>query len=65
MVKTDKILEDMKNKGMTQFELARKMGMSSPTFSRKIRNERKFTAEEAIKLGIILNNMNISKYFCI
>ena len=50
-----KIEQLRKSKGLTQSELAEKIGITQSAYSKKVSGISKFEVEEIIKLSIILN----------
>lgn len=52
----NEILRDiLKDRGIKQVFVARKMGLSEPSFTALITGRKKFTADIAIQIGDILN----------
>ena len=65
MPNTDKIKKRMSEIGMTQAELAKEIGIATPTMCQKINNIRPFSLEEAERVADILkiDDKDFGKYF--
>lgn len=62
MIDTDKLRGKIVEKGMSQREMARRLGMSEATFYRKIK-ERRFDSDEMENMITILNIDNPGEIF--
>lgn len=63
MAWSEGILGKMREKRITQEEMASFMGISRPTLMKKINNEAEFTVRDIIKICDILKISDKEKYF--
>lgn len=65
MINTLKIKGRMVELGITQKDLAKELGIATPTVSQKINNARSMKLEEAEKISVLLkiNETQFSRYF--
>lgn len=63
MYSHNKLLGLIKEHGMTQEMLAKKMGISSVTLSKKLKNKSDFTRKEVDAIRIILGIDDLVPYF--
>lgn len=65
MPNTEKLKARLEEMGMTQADLARELGIKTPTMCQKINNIRPFTLEEAEKTASILkiSSRDFGAYF--
>lgn len=54
MPNTEKLKSRMKDMGITQADLAKKVGLATPTMCQKINNIRPFSLDEAEKVALAL-----------
>ena len=59
----DKLKGKMKEKHISQEEMAQKIGITQQSFNQKINAKRQFTIEEAIIISIVLSLENPLEYF--